>query len=72
MLLRFHVTEAIESAPDVLEEIKNIEAEIASYLTEVVGELAEPLEYTLGRECGAVNLMADMLRERMHADVGAA
>jgi 2',3'-cyclic-nucleotide 2'-phosphodiesterase (5'-nucleotidase family) len=46
-----------------------IEAEIESFLDEIVGELAEPLNFTTERECGVANLMADMLRERMEADV---
>ncbi len=64
------ITEAIQPAASVLEEADVIEVEIASYLGETVGELAEVLDYASDRECGSANLMADMLRERMHADVG--
>ena len=64
------VTETIQPASSVLEEVNIIETEIASFLAEVVGELAETFDYASDRECGAVNLMADMLRERMNADVG--
>jgi 2',3'-cyclic-nucleotide 2'-phosphodiesterase (5'-nucleotidase family) len=63
------VTEAIPPAPRILDEVGIIEAEAEQYLQGIIGELVEPLDYASDRECGAVNLMADMLRERMHADV---
>ena len=34
-----------------------------------MGELAEPLDFATDRECGVANLMADMLREHMKADL---
>ncbi|HZU68990.1 MAG TPA: bifunctional UDP-sugar hydrolase/5'-nucleotidase [Ktedonobacteraceae bacterium] len=63
------ITDAIEPAPRILSETKVIEAEIEHYLDEVVGELSEPLDFATDRECGVANLMADMLREHMAADV---
>jgi 5'-nucleotidase len=64
------VTEEIKPATHVLTEVQTIEAEIEQFLTEIVGELAEPLDIASDRECRSANLMADVLRERMHADVG--
>ncbi|HEX9131573.1 MAG TPA: bifunctional UDP-sugar hydrolase/5'-nucleotidase [Ktedonobacteraceae bacterium] len=63
------VTEMIQPASHILTEVDVIEAEIERFLDEVVGELAEPLDFATDRECGVANLMADMLRERMEADV---
>lgn len=63
------ITDAIQPSLRVLNEAGNIEVEVEQYLQEIVGELVKPLDYASDRECGAVNLMADMLRERMHADV---
>lgn len=63
------ITESIEPASRILAEISVIEAEIERYLNEVVGELVEALDFATDRECGVANLMADMLRERMDADV---
>jgi 2',3'-cyclic-nucleotide 2'-phosphodiesterase (5'-nucleotidase family) len=63
------VTEDIQIAPRIQAEIDAIEAEVERFLDVVVGELAEPLDFATDRECGVANLMADVLRERMHADV---
>jgi 5'-nucleotidase len=63
------ITDAIEQAPRILSEMNEIENEIEHYLDEVVGELSEPLDFATDRECGVANLMADMLREHMAADV---
>jgi 5'-nucleotidase len=63
------ITESIEPASYLLTEIEVIESEIEQYMNEVVGELAESLDFATDRECGVANLMADMLRERMNADV---
>ena len=63
------VTEMIQPARHILAEIDVIEAEIESFLDEIVGELSEPLNFSTDSECGVANLMADMLRERMEADV---
>ncbi len=62
----------IQPATHILNAVQTIEAEIEQFLAEVVGELAEPLDTAVDRECKAANLMADMLRERMNAEVGIA
>lgn len=63
------VTDDIPPAPAILAEAERIEAAGRAYLNEVIGELAEPLNYAVDRECGVVNLMADVLRERMQAEL---
>ncbi len=63
------VTQATPRSPRVLAEVDVIEAEAARFLDEIIGELAEPLDFALDRECGAANLMADMLRERMGGEI---
>jgi 2',3'-cyclic-nucleotide 2'-phosphodiesterase (5'-nucleotidase family) len=63
------VTEAIPPAEPVLAEARAIEAEVARSLDEVVGELAEPLDFATDRECGVANLAADVLRARMGAEL---
>jgi 2',3'-cyclic-nucleotide 2'-phosphodiesterase (5'-nucleotidase family) len=63
------VTDAIPPAARVLAEARAIEPEVERFLDEVIGELAEPLDFAADRECGVANLMADAIRERMHADV---
>ncbi len=50
-----------------LYDFVNLFAEEA--LEGIIGELAEPLDYASDRECRTTNLMADMLREHMGADV---
>ncbi len=64
------VTGDIMPSERVLQEKRIIEDEVQPFLNEIVGELAEPLDYATDRECGTANLVADMLRERMKADVG--
>lgn len=64
------VTEDIPLSKRVMEEKQTIEQEVLPFLNEIVGELAEPLDYATDRECGTANLTADMLRERMQADIG--
>lgn len=64
------VPETAEQAPGVLAEAAAIEAEAARFLDQVIGELTEPLDFATDRECGVANLMADMLRARMQAEVG--
>src|SRR5205085_5264063 len=63
------VPETTQPSARVLSEIDIIDAEVQRFLEGIVGELAEPLDYEPDRECGTANLMADALRERMHADV---
>ena len=46
------------------------EAAAEHFLEEMIGELAAPLDWAADRECGVGNFMADVLRERMGADVG--
>ena len=64
------VTADIPLSPHILDEVAAIEAETERYLQDVVGTLAEPLDHAVDRECGTANLMADMLREHMGAEVG--
>lgn len=63
------VADDIPMAQPVLNEAEAIEREVTAYLDGVVGELAAPLDFAEGRECGVGNLAADMLRARMEADL---
>lgn len=63
------VTEDIPPAPRVQAEIVAIEAEVEQMLNDVIGTLAESLDFTAERECGVGNLMADALRVRTGAEV---
>ena len=63
------VTEDVPPSPAVLAEAAVVEAECEHYLAEIIGELAEPLDFAADRECGVGNLMADMLRLRMGGEV---
>ncbi|MBK9944050.1 MAG: bifunctional UDP-sugar hydrolase/5'-nucleotidase [Kouleothrix sp.] len=56
-------------APAVLAAAAEQEAQVAQFLSEVIGELAAPLDFATDRECGVGNLLADALRERMQADL---
>lgn len=53
----------------LMDEIDTITREVEHFLDQIVGELAEPLDFAVDRECGVANLVADMLRERMDAEV---
>jgi 2',3'-cyclic-nucleotide 2'-phosphodiesterase (5'-nucleotidase family) len=64
------ITEDIPPSTTVLAEVAAAGAGTTSYLDEIIGELAEPLDFAHGRECGTGNLVADMLRERLGGDVG--
>jgi 2',3'-cyclic-nucleotide 2'-phosphodiesterase (5'-nucleotidase family) len=59
----------IQSSPAILAETQLIEAECKQFLSEVIGELAEALDFAVDRECGVGDLMADVLRDRMSAEV---
>jgi 2',3'-cyclic-nucleotide 2'-phosphodiesterase (5'-nucleotidase family) len=63
------VTEDIPPSPAVLAEVEAIEAEGERFLAEIIGELAGPLDFATDRECAVGNMMADVLRERMGAEV---
>ncbi|MGI9060959.1 MAG: bifunctional metallophosphatase/5'-nucleotidase [Ktedonobacteraceae bacterium] len=63
------VSSDIQPASRILDEVAAIEAETEHYLQDTIGELEEPLDYASDRECGTANLMADMLREHMSAEV---
>jgi 2',3'-cyclic-nucleotide 2'-phosphodiesterase (5'-nucleotidase family) len=63
------ISDAIPLSEAVLAEAQAIEVEGARFLAEIIGELAEPLDFAADRECAAGNLMADVLRERMGAEV---
>ena len=60
----------VPQSPRILAEAEVIEGEVERFLQVVIGELAQPLDFAADRECGVGNLMADMLRERMRAEVG--
>lgn len=64
------VTEETPLHPCVVTEIATIERELEELLAEVVAEVAEPLELADDRECAAAAFMADVIRERMRAEVG--
>jgi len=55
--------------PAVRAELEAVEAELAAWLAEPVGELSGPLELAYDRECPAVAFVADVVLERMRADV---
>jgi 2',3'-cyclic-nucleotide 2'-phosphodiesterase (5'-nucleotidase family) len=66
-----HVLEVGDTAPypSLVAEVETIEREVQESLAEVVGELADELALADDRECAAANFMADVIRERMHAEV---
>jgi 2',3'-cyclic-nucleotide 2'-phosphodiesterase (5'-nucleotidase family) len=64
------VPETIVPAARVLGVAAEQEAAAERFLAEIIGELAAPLDYAANRECGVGDFMADVLRERMGADVG--
>ena len=55
--------------PAVAAELAAIEGELAEWLAEPIGDLAESLDLADDRECGATNFMADVVRERMAAEI---
>jgi 2',3'-cyclic-nucleotide 2'-phosphodiesterase (5'-nucleotidase family) len=55
--------------PRLVAEVEAIERELEESLGEVVAELAEELELSDEHECAAANFMADVIRERMSADI---
>ncbi len=63
------VPETTPPSQTVLAEAQAIEVEGARFLAEIIGELAEPLDFATDRECAAGNLMADVLLERMGGQV---
>jgi 2',3'-cyclic-nucleotide 2'-phosphodiesterase (5'-nucleotidase family) len=63
------VEQMVRSSPAVLAEAQVIEAECRHFMDEVIGELAEALDFAADRECGVADWMADVLRERMGAEV---
>ena len=64
------VPEGTERHPAVQAEIASIEAELETWLAEPVGRLDGDLDFSADRECAGVAFVADVLRERMDADVG--
>ena len=64
------VGEAVPQHPGLLAEIAAIERELETLLSEVVGRLDEPLELAYDRDCSSAQFMADVVRERLRADVG--
>ncbi len=63
------VTDELSPSTEVLAAAQAQEAAVLSMLNQVIGELAQPLDFADDRECGVANLMADALRARMQADV---
>ena len=63
------VESAVQPSLAVLAEVRVIEAECRGFMDEVIGELAETLDFAADRECGVADWMADVLRERMGAEV---
>jgi 2',3'-cyclic-nucleotide 2'-phosphodiesterase (5'-nucleotidase family) len=63
------VEQSIPPSPAILAEAQVIEAECQAFMDEVIGELAEALDFAADRECGVADWMADVLRERMGAEV---
>jgi len=64
------VQEDTEPHPAVDAEIVKIEAELEAWLAEPVGELTGDLDFSSDRQCAGVAFVADVLRERMDAEVG--
>jgi 2',3'-cyclic-nucleotide 2'-phosphodiesterase (5'-nucleotidase family) len=64
------VAEDTERHPAIDAEIASIEAELETWLAQPVGELTGDLEVSADRECAGVAFVADVLRERMGAEVG--
>lgn len=63
------VDESLPASPAVQAEAARAEAEAQHYLDEVIGRLAEPLDFAADRECGVADLMADVLLDRMRGQV---
>jgi 2',3'-cyclic-nucleotide 2'-phosphodiesterase (5'-nucleotidase family) len=66
------VTEQVPPAPHVVAEVATAEADLTHAMEEIIGELAAPLDFAWDRECGTGNLVADMLREYLRAEIGLA
>jgi 2',3'-cyclic-nucleotide 2'-phosphodiesterase (5'-nucleotidase family) len=54
------VSEEVPQEAAIQEEIARIDGETVQFLSEVIGEFAEPLDFSIEHECGAVNLMAEI------------
>jgi 2',3'-cyclic-nucleotide 2'-phosphodiesterase (5'-nucleotidase family) len=63
------VPEATPQHAGVVAEIEAVERELAEWLNEEVGRLVEPLDLAHDRECAATAFMADVVRERMNAEI---
>lgn len=63
------VAEHIQPTTRIQAEVDAIEAEVERFLDVIIGDLAEPLDFAADRECGVADFMADVLRERMQAEV---
>lgn len=63
------VTDDIPPSPQVQAELAAIETDVEQMLNSVIGELAEPLDFSTDKECGTANLLADALRARTGAQV---
>jgi DNA-formamidopyrimidine glycosylase len=60
---------AVRPSAAVLAKARIIDAECRVFTAEVIGELAQALDFAVDRECGVADWMADVLRERMGAEV---
>jgi 2',3'-cyclic-nucleotide 2'-phosphodiesterase (5'-nucleotidase family) len=56
--------------PGVAKELEAIENELATWLAEPIGELSGTMTLAFDRECPAVAFVADVVRERMDAEIG--
>ncbi len=63
------VGDVIPPAAVVRDAIVQVTVEAEHFLAEIVGELAQPLDFAFDRESGTGNLIADMLRARHDADL---
>jgi 2',3'-cyclic-nucleotide 2'-phosphodiesterase (5'-nucleotidase family) len=63
------VTDDVPQHPALLAEVDAIERDLAERLGEVIGELDEPLNLAYERPCSSAQFAADVIRERMRAEV---
>jgi 2',3'-cyclic-nucleotide 2'-phosphodiesterase (5'-nucleotidase family) len=63
------VTDDVPQHPALLAEIDAIEHGLAEWLGEVIGELEQPLDLAYDRPCSSAQFVADVIRERMRAEV---
>lgn len=64
------VTEDIPPSPAFLKEMALIEQETETRFNEVIAVLETALDFAADRECAIAALLAQILRDRMHAEIG--